>query len=154
MRSRRRRAEALLNAVSAPSRNTACVIVTAAYIAVWIAAALAAVAGAWIGDSRSTSDDWGALGGAILGFLVGLVLGHVVWSIVATRVLRAFNRRRRMVVAVAAPSALVGASLFVVFTRSLPTFGWGVLALPVAVPAALSWWATEPAGSLEADRLF
>jgi mannose/fructose/N-acetylgalactosamine-specific phosphotransferase system component IIC len=130
------------------------VIVTAAYVAVWIAAALAALAGAWIGDSRSTSDDWDALGGAILGYLVGLVLGHVVWSIAAARVLRAFDRRRRAIVAVAVPPALVGAFLVVVFTRSVPTLGWSVLALPVAVPAALSWWATEPAGSLEADQLF
>jgi hypothetical protein len=114
--------------------------VTGAYVAVWIVALIAGFAGAWIGDANSSTDDWAALGGAILGFFVGLVVGHLVWIALTTRVLGPFGRTARTVIAVSVPPVCV-----VAFFRSIPELGWSVLAFPIVAPAALSWWATEPA---------
>lgn len=122
------------------SRNSACTIVTCAYVAVWIVALVAGFAGAWIGDANSPTDDWAALGGAIFGFLLGVVVGHIAWIVLTARVLGPFGRTVRTVIAVTAPPVCV-----VAFFRAIPDLGWSVLAFPIAAPAALSWWATEPA---------
>ena len=128
------------------SRNSACTIVTGGYVAVWLLALVAGFSGAWIGDSRSSTDDWSALGGAILGFFLGLVVGHIAWIVLTARVLRPYGRTLRTVIAVSVPPVCV-----VAFFRSIPELGWSVLAFPIVAPAVLSWWASEPDPSLEPD---
>lgn len=134
-----------------PGRHAVVMGITITYVLVWAFGIASVFAAAAILD-RTTDPDGaddaiGLVLMLVLAFIVGVVGGHVVWIVRTARVLGAYGRvGRTAATAVLSPVSLVLTSIAVNDSR-LP---WGMWPLVgVVVPAALSWWATEPTRSLD-----